>query len=305
MVPSDGIGRRTLLSGLATLGAGAVAGRGVDRASARTDRSLWTWDLHRETTRIACEQMGVGPVDRTVATAATVAPDDWDCGCDPDAVADDLVPEWAPESVERDVAYVVEQLPHSYGQYYNPGYEVSAWGYTVDVGGFGNAPDNARRYATRARDRSGHGRWRQFGYAAHFLVDVGQPLHTGEEFDQATNEWVHHSYERGIGSLWPELEAAFRGDGDARDVEDPEAATKDLARVAHERSERVFSLVYDTPDWERDPEVRAELLSLTRECLRPTGRYLRGLLEWVREDEDGDGGGDGGDSDDDGWWPPW
>lgn len=315
------VGRRAVLAGATAAGTGLVAGLGAGRAVANDGgpaarNALWARDVHREAVRIACEQMDVGPVDRAIASAATGRPDDWGCECDPDRVADDVVPDWMPGSVEDDVAHVVEQLPHSYGQYYNPGYEVSAWGYTVDAGGFGNAPDNARKYAHRARDREGSARWRQFGYAAHFLVDVGQPLHTGQELDQARNEWVHHSYERGIAALWPELEAAFRGDGGAHDVVDPEAATKDLARETHPHSGRVFELVHATPDWRSDPEVRAELLGIARECLRPTGRYLRGLVEWVREEsERADGGGsdtDGGDGDgnagddggDGGWWWP-
>jgi hypothetical protein len=293
-----GIGRRSVLAGLATAGVGLAA---VPR-----NASAWGWDLHRETTRIACEQMGVGPVNRTMATAVTTKPDDWGCDCDPQAVAADVVPAWAPSGVESEVVRLLDQLPHSYGQYYNPGFEVSVWGYDVDVGGFGNAPDNVRQYANRAREATGTERWRQFGYAAHFLTDVGQPLHTGEEFDQATNEWVHHSFERGTAALWPELEPAFRGDGDAHDVEDPEAAAKDLARIAHEHSERAFSLVYDDPAWRSDPETRREVLELSRACLGPTGRYLRGLVEWVREDAgESDGSGDDGDDSGGGgggWW---
>jgi hypothetical protein len=302
MSSQEGIGRRAVLSGVVAGGAGLALGQGVETASADPKR-LWAGDIHRKAVRIACDQTGVSPLHRQIAATATLEPDEWNCRCDPRQVAGDVVPNWAPDGVEREVAGLVEQLPHSYEQYYNPGFEVTAWGFTVDVGGFGNAPDNVRKYANRARESSGVERWRQLGYAAHFLTDVGQPLHTGEEFDQATNEWVHHSYERGIEAYWPDLEGAFRGDGGVHEVDDPEAATKDLARITHERSKRVFELIHRNRGWREDPDVRDELLALSRECLAPTGRYLRGLIEWVRnEDTGGETGDDGDDGGSGGWW---
>lgn len=303
MTPEEGIGRRAVLSGLVAGGTGLAFG---GTAAARADaESLWAWDVHRKAVRIACDQTGVAPLHRQIAATATLEPDEWNCQCDPRRVAGDVVPNWAPGRAEREVAELVEQLPHSYAQYYNPGFEVTAWGYTVDVGGFGNAPDNVRKYANRARDRSGVQRWRQLGYAAHYLTDVGQPLHTGEEFDQATNEWVHHSYERGIETYWPDLEPAFRGNGEVHEIENPEAATKDLARITHERSKRVFELVHRNRGWREDPHVRDELLTLTRECLAPTGRYLRGLIEWVQNEETGNETGDNGDDGGSGGWWSW
>jgi len=291
--------RRTVLAGLgaATGLVGGGAGLGVASDTARASAARYERDVHRAMTRIGCAQKNVDFGPLTVAVDAVTAPDDWDCDCDPDAIAEEVVPDWMPEERERYVAHVVERMPLSYNHYYNPRLEITLWGYTVDLGEFGDAPDNVDRYARRAAGTRDDERFRNLGYALHFLQDVGQPLHTGEEIDQARNEWVHYSYEDGVAAHWGDLVDAFRGDGDARTVENPKDATRALARLSHERSERIYELVEANRNWADDPGVRPELLSITRDCLSATGRYVRGLIEWVDEN------GEGEVVDDPTWWP--
>jgi accessory colonization factor AcfC len=37
-------------------------------------------------------------------------------------------------------------------------------------------------------------KYRNMGFALHFLADLGNPMHTGNFSDQITNQWVHHTY---------------------------------------------------------------------------------------------------------------
>jgi hypothetical protein len=298
------VGRRRVLAGIgaAAAGLGGAPTAAADRRTGgpRSDPrgagsgAFWAGDVHEAMTWDACRTAGLDFGNAFTATANATAPDRWEPDYDPEAVADDVVPDWLPEGTEATVARVVEQLPQSYGHYHNPGLEVSAWGYTLDVGGFGNAPDNVERYADRAAGAEGRERYRNLGYALHFVGDVGQPLHTGEEFDQASNQWVHYSYEDGIARHWNELSGAFRGDGDAAPVEDPGDATRELARITHEHSAAVYELVAGNREWADDPETRRAVLAETRPCLRAAGRYARGIVEHVERGGSGDGDDDGG-----------
>ena len=65
--------------------------------------------------------------------------------------------------------------------------------------GTGYAPAQCENYVNIAGDYydqpSMYNAYTNLGYSSHFLTDVGNPLHTGMELEQALNSWVHGDYE--------------------------------------------------------------------------------------------------------------
>jgi len=236
-----------------------------DKIMAGNGIRWWGAPCHQDIIEISCLKWGVSPTYATYARNAADAPDSW-------------TPIWPPTGFEW-LDDFIEKVCHSYDHYYNP------------VLGTGNAPLQCANYANIASDwyddSSMYNAYTNLGYSSHFLTDVGNPLHTGMEIQQALNEWVHFDYEHYVGTNWEP------GDGQGYNfksvvqdnwyyyaITNPSSSTKSLAGYAKNYDDELYYLVYHHRyTFRTDPDVR----SITENCLLDTAKYTLGLVKCMRD----------------------
>jgi len=140
---------------------------------------------------------------------------------------------------------------HSLNHYYSP----------LGVGG---APLNTQYYVSLAEDEYDSGSYSQaatdLGYATHFLEDVGNPMHTGREWDQYNNQWVHSKYETYIGNHWnPEYENIVANNYNYFWYTDWAQGTRDLAGYTNGYLDTLYTNVFNKGEnWDisqQDPAI--------------------------------------------------
>ncbi|AIY90960.1 hypothetical protein GACE_1934 [Geoglobus acetivorans] len=156
--------------------------------------------------------------------------------------------------------------------------------YNPDTG-VGSAPYYCWYYAYGARSyyRNGdmYNAFQGLGWASHFLTDVGNPLHTGREADQALHKWVHTAYEDYVSNNW---ESGYNFKSVIEDnryyyaINDPWDATENLASYSHYYFDTLYLTIYNNPDtWQSSTLVR----SITEDSLLETAKYVLGLVKYV------------------------
>jgi len=218
----------------------------------------WAVSTHRKMAELSANKMGVSGASEIGGHADD--PDYWDPN----------IPNWLPGFVKD----AINQVMHSYGHYYNPSL----------LGGTGGAPSNAKEYFNKAQDAEDSGNTsnarEKAGWACHFIVDVGQPLHTGAEASQAANSSVHYDYEGWVNSNWDSGEN-FSDEIDNNTyypINSPSQAVKDLADVSHDYVGTIFDTINNNPDsWKDDDDV----IDATENVLVKTGYYNKGFLQEI------------------------
>jgi len=218
----------------------------------------WAVSTHRKMARLSAEKMNVGGKNEIAGHADD--PDYWDPN----------IPNWLPGFVKD----AINQVMHSYGHYYNPSL----------LGGTGGAPSNAKEYYNKAESSENSGDTsdarEKAGWACHFMVDVGQPLHTGAEASQAANSQIHYDYEGWVADNWTSGEN-FSDEIDNNTyypINSPSQAVKDLAGVSHDYVGTVFDTIKNNPNsWKNDSDV----IDATENSLVKTGYYNKGFLNGI------------------------
>lgn len=215
----------------------------------------WAVSTHRKMARLSAENMNVSGKDEIAGHADD--PDYWDPN----------IPNWLPGFVKD----AINQVMHSYGHYYNPSL----------LGGTGGAPSNAKEYFNKASDSENAGNTsdarEKAGWACHFVVDVGQPLHTGAEASQAANPSVHYDYEGWVANNWTSGENFSKhiDNNTYYPINSPSQAAKDLAGVSHDYVGTIFDTINNNPNsWKNDSDV----IDATENVLVKTGYYNKGFL---------------------------
>ncbi|HOB17235.1 MAG TPA: hypothetical protein PKK74_00860 [Candidatus Methanoculleus thermohydrogenotrophicum] len=236
-----------------------------DKFSAENGIQWWAAPCHQDVIETSCLKWGVSSTYATYAHDAADDPDSWPSVLPPTGF------EW--------LDTFIQMVCHSYDHYYDP------------VLGTGYAPEQCENYANTARNyydqSSMYNAYTNLGYSSHFLTDVGNPLHTGMEIEQALNPWVHAEYEDYVGENWDQ------GSGEGYNfwsviqdnwyyytITDPSSSTQSLAEYAKNHDDELYYLVYNHRDTFRtDPDVR----SITEDCLLDTAKYTLGLVKYVRD----------------------
>jgi hypothetical protein len=203
------------------------------------------------------------------------------------------------KEVARDNAMKPDDDPpikHQLDHYYNPD----------GLGGLGsgNAPQCAEDYARfskmlyQRKDMVKSGEI--LGYASHYPVDVSNPLHTGREADQITNQFPHNQYETWVAENWYAGSSYYyvtTNDLYFYRVRSPFETTKNIARYSHGFTDYVYTAfcsqrcevdvegnlicLYDRP-WEQIEQVDMTLRSLTRNNMLVASRNIVGLVKYVQ-----------------------
>ncbi|WP_214020869.1 hypothetical protein [Methanoculleus sp.] len=236
-----------------------------DKFAAENSIRWWAAPCHQDIIEISCLKWGVSSTYATYAHNAADDPDSWS-------------PVWPPSGFEW-LDTFIQTVCHSYDHYYDP------------VLGTGYAPAQCENYVTIAGDYydqpSMYNAYTNLGYSSHFLTDVGNPLHTGMELEQALNSWVHGDYEAYVATNWDQdggegynFISVIQDNWYYYTITDPSSSTQSLAGYAKNYDDELYYLVYNHRyTFGTDPDVR----SITENCLLDTAKYTLGLVKYMRD----------------------
>ena len=188
---------------------------------------------------------------------------------------------------------------HCIGHYYNPDPNDSIH-FTVE----GQAPEEFAKYAGQASAaaticRTGCSQpqaddlAKKFGWADHYLTDVGNPLHTGREIDQITDKELgpfdtHAKYEVDyVDAYWKTTDSSGYGnfgnlvkDNDVYyPMTDPTQSIENLATFSHVYVDTLYYRIRNNPDgFKSDPTINR----ITQNCIRASARYTDGFAFYLR-----------------------
>ncbi|MDO9324207.1 MAG: hypothetical protein Q7T80_04525 [Methanoregula sp.] len=152
--------------------------------------------------------------------------------------------------------------------------------------GVGGAPLNTQYYVELAEIEYDGGSYVQaatdLGYASHFLEDVGNPMHTGREWDQYNNQWVHSNYENYIGNHWyPDFETTVSNNYNYFWYTDWALGTRDLAGYSNGYLDTLYTNVYNKgQNWNLAQDSTIDATS--QNMILRTAKYTNGLALYAR-----------------------
>ena len=175
---------------------------------------------------------------------------------------------------------------HSYEHYYNPNWP-----------GVGGAPENTATYANLAKQNV-PGDWYfaawYLGWSSHFMTDVGNPMHTGGEANQAYDYYfhppqypnMHDAYEMYVAGNWNpgdgygyNYKSYVTNNWDYVPVSDPAQATRDMASFSNQYCETLIVTISNHRDtFGTDSNVR----SITQNVVTVSDRYMLGIVHYVK-----------------------
>ena len=163
---------------------------------------------------------------------------------------------------------------HSINHYYSPA-------------GIGYAPLNTQYYVSLAENEYDAGSYIQaatdLGYATHFLEDVGNPMHTGKEWDQYYNPWVHSNYENYVGNRWysGNYETIVANNNNYYWYTDWALGTRDLAGYTNGYLDTLYTNVYNKGQyWDLSQDSSIDTTS--ENMILRTAKYTNGLALYAR-----------------------
>jgi len=190
----------------------------------------------------------------------------------------------------------VRQLYHSATHYYNPDLSL------------GYAPSETLNWTISSRDAYQMEDYMAsaiyLGYASHFMIDIGNPLHTGREIDSFENHFPHDTYERWVSDNWDDgskYNNLTTNDPFFYRVSDPSRSTIHIAQYTHKYVDYTFGAfcsqvcdcgvdechcLYNRP-WEEWSRVNQTLQSVTAKNMLVLSRNVRGLVDFVMEGQGG------------------
>jgi len=208
----------------------------------------WVATPHKDMAYIAATKAGVGTVYATYAKNAADDPDEWSNS----------------------------EIWQSLSHYYDP--------LTLT----GLAPYNCNAYAQTAKSEYNvpnfFNAYTNLGYSLHYMSDLGNPLHTGLEAQQALNpnHWVHNNYESYVNSNWASgynFKSVIEDNNAWYSVTNPSTSAKNLASHSNSHINTLYADIFYYPDtWQTNPEVAA----ITEHVLLYTAKYNIGLVKYVR-----------------------
>lgn len=206
----------------------------------------WVATPHKNMTRIAVKKVGITDYYANIASSASDDPDTW-----PDP-----------------------QIWQSYNHYYDP----------VADNGLAAVNCNNRAGIAAAYYDGGQlsAAYTELGYASHYLIDVGNPLHTGMVTNQTLHQWVHYDYEDYVAANWKNnynFESVVSNNNNYYSISDPEDAAQDLAEYSNAYLSSLWmQIYYNENTWESSTTVK----SITESVLLKSAKYNIGLVRYMR-----------------------
>jgi hypothetical protein len=157
--------------------------------------------------------------------------------------------------------------------------------------GVGGAPDRCDGLSNSAISAKNSGvpivAHQRFGFASHYLVDVGCPFHSkgaldylGSFSDALFCAIVHTSYESYISNNWATGENYKRhvsGNSQSITVTDPEQAVEDNADISAQYYDYIDNEIRTNPNWQSD----TMLIFYTSYCIQESAKYAHGLYDYI------------------------
>jgi hypothetical protein len=165
---------------------------------------------------------------------------------------------------------------HSLDHYYSPA-------------GIGGAPANTQSFVTTANSnyRQGSAYYStaaaNLGYACHFIEDVGNPMHTGYEWQQYNNQWVHSNYETYVGNRWysSNFDYVVSNNNNYYYTTNWNQGTKDLAGYTNGYLDTIYTKVYNKgQNWNLAQDTSID--AVTQNVILKTTKYTNGLALYAR-----------------------
>jgi PKD repeat protein len=236
---------------------------------------------HNSYAYYAALKASFSPSDSDTAAMAAMYPDD---------IIDNIQ---VPDPFSPQQKQAINLLYHSYYHYWNP----------IFFFGLGGAPGRCNYYTLIAKGYSNPpiqdpvSVATNFGYASHYLTDVGNPMHTGREVDQKydidAGYNTHEKYEYYVSNNSGNSPSGAPYNNIIRDnpfyysVTDPEQATKNLATFSNTYLDTLYYRIRNNPNGDNpaygfptDPTVRL----ITENCVNVSARYSLGLAKYVKGD---------------------
>lgn len=241
----------------------------------------WNWKQHEDLAEHAAIQAGFPDELVILIKQESTTPDDW------------------PTDTPKPLSSIIHSLEH----YYNPEMYHVRNAYFV---GRGYAPQMAKRLAfeshvlylsgeTPHNDRIDAAK--KLGQATHFVTDVGNPMHTGKEYEQVSQgllppdymSWAHKNYEGWVDANWGNGERyqdVVSGTTTRTCYQDWETGTKQNALDSHAELETLWTIVNGAGS---DPDAAylifsdsTKLKDITRNRIFRTAQYANGMAAWVK-----------------------
>ena len=160
-----------------------------------------------------------------------------------------------------------------YNHYYNPSL------------GIGGAPGRCNTFSNYALNNYSNGQLTasstNLGIASHYLSDVGNPMHTGQEWVQGLNSSIHSSYEAYVSGNWSSgynYKSIVSSNTQSKTVTNPSNAVVGLATYSNNYLDVLMEEIENNPTgYGSDIDVRF----LTTRVIRETAKYNAGLADYV------------------------
>ncbi len=181
---------------------------------------------------------------------------------------------------------IFADIVHSWSHWYNPDYP------EVLINGF--APMEAEYFAdiSHAYYSSGNNlsAAHDLGHANHFMTDVANPMHTGQELNQVIDKIIiqidtHAKYEQYVSDNWNSTSTYKFGEIVKNNtyyyrVRSPNEATINIATFSHAYVDTLYYKVKNQPGtgFYSDPVVK----SITENCVLIAARYTGGLVKYTQ-----------------------
>ena len=155
--------------------------------------------------------------------------------------------------------------------------------------GIGNAPANTKSFVTTARTNYLKGSAyystaaANLGYASHFIEDVGNPMHTGREWDQYNNPWVHSNYETYVGNRWysSNFDYVVSSNNNYYYYTDWDLGTRNLVSYSNGYLDTIYTKIYNKgSSWNLAQDTSID--AVTQNVLLCTAKYTNGLALYAR-----------------------
>jgi hypothetical protein len=178
-------------------------------------------------------------------------------------------------------------------------------GYLLDYKiGIGAAPDNCLVYANQAKDnyRSANltGAFESLGYSSHFMEDLGNPMHTGNGFDQYAFKNakldIHTIYEDYVNENWIlgtayYFEQYAMNENNRYTINSPRDSAIELASVSYSKENELYLLIINSMFYDKktheisfDLSTQPRIRDITQERITETTKYANGLVDYVIRD---------------------
>jgi hypothetical protein len=131
------------------------------------------------------------------------------------------------------------------------------------------------------------GAHQNFGFASHYLMDPGIPVHSkgatdylGSFSDALFCAAIHTSYESYVSNRWTtgyRFKDYVSGNTQSITVTDPEQAVEDNADYSTQYYDYIKNQMMTNPNWQTD----ATLGYYTSQCVLKSAKYAHGLYDYI------------------------